>query len=616
MDWSSMDKYLPVSWRPIVDRDRARSSEFIALQDVQSFARIHKATIVFGVLLGLGLGWAYGATSPLAFRTRTEILIDPRLPQLPQQSSEVNLSLDTAQIESQIAVLRSEKIASMVIEQLDLMHNAEFIASGSPTLRRRLVDLIDMLPQPAWSRVEPIRAALAEEDPIAAFTALPDDQRLRIAIEKLNAATDVRRVGVSYALEISARSSNPVLAAEMANAAAESYVREQLDTRAATAKEGVAWLEQRLAELRRQMNRATEAAQEFRARHDYSVMPLRDQQQRGMNEYLEPTLEELETTAETYRKMYESFLAAFTNSVSQQSYQVADARVITKAMAPLIPSEPRRKLILVFGAFAGLAVGLGIAFLRWTLDGSVRSGQGIRDEFDLDCIAELPPVGRRRRGHPPLDEVHRHPRATYAENIRILRASISLYEAIRPVRSIGFVSAHSSDGKSTTAANLCHSYRQSGLRVLLVDADIYSSVLTQNLVLSSSIHTAAAADTLQQLVVQVGEDGLDLLPSSVAGFRQLLTQRGMASGLAELSAYDVIVVDLPSLESGQEKFAAAAALDAVVVVAEWGVTPLEQVGRVVRSLHAHKASIVGVALTNNRVPSSTFRRRRRMWSAT
>ena len=41
-----------------------------------------------------------------------------------------------------------------------------------------------------------------------------------------------------------------------------------------------------------------------------------------------PTLEELELTADTYRKMYESFLQAFTSNLSQQSYPVADARVI------------------------------------------------------------------------------------------------------------------------------------------------------------------------------------------------------------------------------------------------------------------------------------------------
>ncbi len=228
---------------------------------------------------------------------------------------------------------------------------------------------------------------------------------------------DVRRLGVSYAIEISFRSPDAEMAAKIANATANALVREQLETKAAAAREGGAWLEKRLGELRTQMNNATQIAQEFRARHDYSVAVQRygtggetvDGGDTG-GETEGPTLEELEVTADTYRKMYESFLQAYTSSVSQQSYPVADARVITPASRPLSASHPRRKLVMAFGVLFGLMAGVGLAFLRHSLDRTVRSPRQVREEFGLECIGELPSPGRLFH-----EEVAKRPHSGFSE---------------------------------------------------------------------------------------------------------------------------------------------------------------------------------------------------------
>src|SRR5690606_37114131 len=107
-----------------------------------------------------------------------------------------------------------------------------------------------------------------------------------------------------------------------------------LETRSESASEGLRWLEARIQEVRAQMNHATKVVQEFRARHDFSI-PSGDEQSG-------PTLEELEVTADTYRRMYESLLEAFTSSVNQQPYLIADARVIGEATRPLTSSHPRK----------------------------------------------------------------------------------------------------------------------------------------------------------------------------------------------------------------------------------------------------------------------------------
>ncbi|TIP78748.1 MAG: ATPase, partial [Mesorhizobium sp.] len=129
-------------------------------------------------------------------------------------------------------------------------------------------------------------------------------------------------------------------------------MREQVQTTTKAAGEGIAWLERRMREVGDQMNRATRVVQQFRAKHDYSIgqdeTPIEGQGLAPSEEQptRQTTLEQLEVTADTYRKMYESLLGAYTNSVDQQLYLIANARVITSATSPKKASRPRKTLIL------------------------------------------------------------------------------------------------------------------------------------------------------------------------------------------------------------------------------------------------------------------------------
>jgi uncharacterized protein involved in exopolysaccharide biosynthesis len=273
---------------------------------------------------------------------RSQILIDPKTPVLREQTREVNFSLDAAQVESQITLLRSEKIAAMVINDLKLRDDREFQGAAPPMWRT------------LFERPE----ELSEED--ASFI------RHRTAIAAFEKGLIVRRVGLSYAIEIAFRSVDAKKAALIANATAEAYLRDQIDAKSDSARQGSRWLEVRLAELRDQMKVATRRVQAFRANHDYRLPGKNEEtaEARASRGVEGETLEELEATADTYRKIYESFLQAFTASVQQQSYPVSDARVITLAERPLAKSYPRTWLILGFAVLLGLTIGCGIALIR------------------------------------------------------------------------------------------------------------------------------------------------------------------------------------------------------------------------------------------------------------
>ena len=82
-------------------------------------------------------------------------------------------------------------------------------------------------------------------------------------------------------------------------------------------------------------------------------------------------LRELESTAQSYRAMYDSFLQRYAESVQQQSFPISDARVIAEASPPLGKSGPKTWLILVMSTAGGLALGIGAGLVRELINGSL-----------------------------------------------------------------------------------------------------------------------------------------------------------------------------------------------------------------------------------------------------
>lgn len=608
-----MNRMFPNQWPPAADQQASVSQEFIGLSDITEFLRHYVGTIFACLAAALLVAGFYNSTTDPTFIASAQILIEPKLPQHLQEGGEVDLSLDTAQVESQIAVMQSEKIAAMVLDQLKLVDDPQFNRPQTPTLRERFKKIGSVLLDASELRKSVWLTSLAQhfgqgvpETPVT----LTDYQKSRRSMLIFRNGLDVRRVGVSYAIDISFTSLDAEGAAKVANATADAFVREQIETKADAAREGGAWLEMRLKQLRTQMNEAMAKAQEFRSRHDYSVGGEATDEG-GANAV--PTLEELEVTAETYQKMYESFLQAYTNSVSQQSYPVADARVITAATAPLYPSTPRPKLMLAFAAVAGLIFGIGLSFVRHTFDWTIRSARLIRENLGVECVGELPPTTKRREsGH--LDEVARYPHSRYSHSLRKVRTEISLAETSRPIKLLGLTAVSNDSSKSSVASNLATLYSMSGLKTLVIDADIRRPTLTTRLLGPSGALDKPCQDPVRLNIVRAPGRPFDLLPSSVVDARHLLSPSNMEAFLLdltardlaayELAAYDIVILDLPTLASGADELIVGSVLDGVVVVAQWGKTHVQTLRELVRTLQASRTPILGVLLTKARAMKS------------
>lgn len=350
---SSQPRVVKLAGLPLNERETAQDT--LSFLDIALFLRRYARTILISVGLCVLVAIYIIVTSKPIYTATSQILIDPRISQIQrEQMGEMPMQLDTAQIESQMALLRSEGIARTVIMQLNLLSDPEFQTQPPSLLSRLLAPL----------RGAEVRPGQKED--------------ARAALMALQKGLDILRVGLSYGIQIAFSSQDPEKAARIANAIASIYVRDQIEVRSKAAQVGSLWLEEKINLLRRKMNGAARAAQEFKATHDYRLHPVREVapdndaahlQKEGSMRRSEPpvTLEELESTAQTYRKLYESNLLAYTEVLQRDSYPVSNARVISTALAPTSPSHPRTQLILVFAVLIGALAGIGISLVRHTI---------------------------------------------------------------------------------------------------------------------------------------------------------------------------------------------------------------------------------------------------------
>src|SRR5262249_49025137 len=101
-------------------------------------------------------------------------------------------------------------------------------------------------------------------------------------------------------------------------------------------------------------------------------------------------LRDLESSAQTYKTLYNNFLKRYAEAVEQQSFPYTEARLITKATPPIKRTYRKSLLIVAATPLMGLFLGLGLGALRDFLDRGFRTSHQIETMLDLPCIALVP----------------------------------------------------------------------------------------------------------------------------------------------------------------------------------------------------------------------------------
>lgn len=280
------------------------------------------------------------------------------------------------------------------------------------------------------------------------------------------------------------------------------------------------------------------------------------------------------------------------------------------AVLPGAPSSPNLRLNLLLGALIGLAVGIGWALLRSTVDKRIRSAAVVESTYDVSVVGTLPVddvlAGAARRLISTSSARADNEHLRLAEALRELRTNIQFLQVDDPPRVIVLTSPVPGDGKSTVVANLALAIAESGRRVVLVDGDLRRPTVAE------SFGVSGAAGLTDVLVgnAQIGQvlqrtawhRNLYLLTSGTVppNPSELVGTQVMRDLLRDLSEHAIVLVDAPPLLPVTDGAILANQADGAIVVVRAGRTHIDELGKALSNLAKAGATALGVVI--NRIP--------------
>ena len=306
------------------------------------------------------------------------------------------------------------------------------------------------------------------------------------------------------------------------------------------------------------------------------------------------------------------------------------------AQPPDSPSSPKplRDGVLAFAA--ALVLGVGLAFVRESLDVHLHSADEIAALTNLPLIAAIPEHLKGERSRNVIAGLG-DPRGPVAEAYRFLRTNLEFVNFNHDINVVLVTSPLEGQGKSTIIANLAIALIRAGKRVAVVEGDLrrpslhrsfkitndhgLTDVVSGAMPLSTAIHALTLVDTpaaetaasdrrrddgVGGQPVASGDFKLKVLPSGPLPPNpgEIVNSHQLGDIIEALkSDSDYVLVDSPPMFVVGDAAAMAAKVDGIIVVLRLGETTAESVKSVEDFLARVPARALGIVVSG--VPRSS-----------
>jgi polysaccharide biosynthesis transport protein len=226
--------------------DGPSAAEFYA--ECISFIRRRFRIIALSLLASAALGAGYLYVAQPIYIGRALLIVDAPKMQVYQGQSPQNAPVNSATVDTQIQIIKSDDIALSVIKQLKLDQDAAFLADSGgllATIKARVMNFA----QNAFGITSADAPGLLSTE--------------SLALANFRQRLTVTRVDMTYAIEIEFSSGSPFRAAKVANAIADAYGLNAVEAKYQITGEAAKWLQDRLAKLREQTTNAERAVVDY-----------------------------------------------------------------------------------------------------------------------------------------------------------------------------------------------------------------------------------------------------------------------------------------------------------------------------------------------------------------
>jgi succinoglycan biosynthesis transport protein ExoP len=295
-----------------------------------------------------------------------------------------------------------------------------------------------------------------------------------------------------------------------------------------------------------------------------------------------------------------------------------------------VPSSPKPKRDGALALMAGFILGVGLAFVRDSLDVKLHSAEEIAEATTLPLIAAIPEFRKHEKTSDKL-VVLDDPRGPTAEAFRFLRTNLEFVDLNNDVKVVMVTSPLPGQGKSTTIANLAIALLRAGKKVAVVEGDLRRPSLHRFFKMTNArgvtnvvSGTSTLADTAQVLsfrdagltittpkgrnpirpVADMTGDGVELklklLPSGPLPPNpgEIVGSRQFGAVLDTLRAEsDYVLVDAPPMFAVGDAAALGALVDGIIVILRLDQTTADTIKTVEDFFTRVPARPLGIVVT-------------------
>jgi succinoglycan biosynthesis transport protein ExoP len=255
--------------------------------------------------------------------------------------------------------------------------------------------------------------------------------------------------------------------------------------------------------------------------------------------------------------------------------RIGACQIIAPATRPTSPSSPKLLRNALLAAFLGLALGIGLAFLKERLEDRFKGRDDVERLLAAPLLATIPRFAIKGPNEDTAKLILRtEPTSLASESYRSLRTNLEFIASTTGRNSFLITSPSAGEGKSITTANLALAFAQSGRRTIIVSGDLRRPTIEKMFAIRANegLSTFLAGQTghLEPIIVNPGVANLRILPTGPVppNPAELMTSPRLRELITDLEvACDVLLVDsAPTLPVADAAILGAHVGGAVLVI--------------------------------------------------
>jgi succinoglycan biosynthesis transport protein ExoP len=314
---------------------------------------------------------------------------------------------------------------------------------------------------------------------------------------------------------------------------------------------------------------------------------------------------------DTNQQLYESLLQRLKDATVSAGLRSTNIHLVDSALPTRVPVRPRKVLNIAIAFWAGMILGVMVAFAKEALDSSIKTAEEAEALIVTPALGIIPferisgflkrAISKKSGVDQLALTLTKRPNCSMSEAFRALGTAVC--RPSNSIKTLLIASAQNGEGKTTTALNLAQALAQRKGPVLIMDCDLRKGGVAQALGIRNhkglSNVLSGELDVSQVAQQYAPQPNLWVLTSGPVPFNpvRLLASQNMATLLDRLAeSFEYVIIDSPPVLAVTDAAILSCLVDGVLLVAASGSTERGGLVRTRRILVGAGARILGIAV--------------------